>query len=126
MENLFEHSDSERVKLAIAVAMSRCGQGENYKIYLCHVLKSDPDWGARLSALIGLRQMPYEEVETHLRKALEDEHWLVQKVAARSLLELQDTMLYEALEELLGDEEEDIMQAVIESSFFELLENSDD
>ena len=68
----------------------------------------------------------YEEVEADIRRALEDEHWLVQKIAARSLLELQDEMLYDALEELLGDEEEDIMQAVIESSFFELLENSDD
>lgn len=125
LEALFQRSDSDRVQLAIAVAMSRCGRGEAYRDYLCEVLQEDPDWGARLSALIGLRQMPYEEVERDIRKALEDEHWLVQKIAARSLLELQDAMLFEALEELLGDEEEDIMQAVIESSFFELLENNE-
>lgn len=126
LEALFKKEPSERVRLAVAVAMSRCGKGQDYRDYLAEILQSDPDWGARLSALIGLRQMPYDEVEVDLRKALEDEHWLVQKIAARSLLELQDEMLYNALEELLGDEEEDIMQAVIESSFLELLENSDD
>lgn len=126
LEALFEKQTSDRVRLAVAVAMSRCGKGQDFRDYLAEVLQEDPDWGARLSALIGLRQMPYEEVEADIRRALEDEHWLVQKIAARSLLELQDEMLYDALEELLGDEEEDIMQAVIESSFFELLENSDD
>ena len=67
-----------------------------------------------------------ELVEEPLRKALDDTHWLVQKSAARSLLRLQDEELYATLETYLGDEEEDIMQAVIETSFYELLEGGDD
>ncbi len=122
LQELFDDTESARVQLAVAVAMSRCGEGLEFKEYLGTVLQEDEDWGARLSAVIGLRQMPYTEVEDLLRRGLEDDHWLVQKITARSLLELQDENVFEVLEELLGDEEEDIMQAVIESSFFELLD----
>lgn len=122
LEKLFESSDMPRVKLACAVALARCEQGEAYLSFLLGTLNSDPDWGARLSAIMGLRELPYELVESDLRKALDDTHWLVQKTAARSLLMLQDEELYMSLGNFLGDEDEDIMQAVIETSFFELLE----
>ncbi len=124
IETLFKETEMERVQLACAVAMARLGRGEDYEAYLVHTLNNDSDWGARLSAVIGLRQMPYEQVEKPLREALNDVHWLVQKMAARSLLQLQDEELYATLEDLLGEEEEDIMQAVIESSFLELIEEA--
>lgn len=124
VETLFKETEMERVQLACAVAMARIGRGEDYASYLEQTLNHDSDWGARLSAVIGLRQMPYEQAEKALREALNDVHWLVQKTAARSLLQLQDEELYAALEDLLGEEEEDIMQAVIESSFLELIDEA--
>lgn len=126
LKTLFETTELERVKLACAVALSRYGEGEAYEPYLLETLQEDEDWGARLSAVMGLREMDYERVDAPLRQALNDTHWLVQKSAARSLLQLQDEELYTAIESFLGDEEEDIMQAVIESSFFEMLEASED
>lgn len=125
LEKMFAETDMERVRLACAVGLARCGQGEAHLGFLLQILTDDEDWGARLSAVMGLREMAYEKVEIPLRKALEDTHWLVQKCAARSLLQLQDNELYTSLETYLGDEEEDIMQAVIENSFFELLEGTD-
>lgn len=126
MEQMFESTTLERVKLACAVALARCGKGENQFSYLLNTLQTDTDWGARLSAIMGMREMDYELVEEPLRKALDDTHWLVQKSAARSLMRLQDEELYATLETHLGDEEEDIMQAVIETSFYELLEGDSD
>jgi len=125
LEELYQSSEMERVKLASSVALTRLGSGD-YREYLISVLKEDSDWGARLSAVMGLRELDYELVETEIRKALDDTHWLVQKAAARSLLLLQDEELYTTLESFLGDEEEDILQAVIETSFFEMLELSDE
>jgi len=122
LEKMFESSELSRVKLACAVALARCGQGEPFLPFLLGTLNTDPDWGARLSAIMGLRELSYERVEVDLRKALDDTHWLVQKSAARALLLLQDEELYTTLVSFLGDEDEDIMQAVIETSFFELLE----
>lgn len=122
LEERFQTTEIERVQLACAVALARLGLGEKYFDYLTRVMEEDEDWGARLSAVMGLREMDYEQVEAPLRQALDDTHWLVQKAAARSLLYLHDEELYTTLEVFLGDEEEDIMQAVIESSFFEMLE----
>ncbi len=126
LDQMFESTTLDRVKLACAVALARCGKGESHFDYLLNTLQNDPDWGARLSAIMGMREMDYEMVEEPLRKGLDDTHWLVQKSAARSLLRLQDEELYASLETHLGDEEEDIMQAVIETSFYELLEGADD
>lgn len=126
LEAMFASTTLDRVKLACAVALARSGHGRNYFDFLLQTLQEDEDWGARLSAIMGLREMDYELVEEPLRKALDDTHWLVQKSAARALLQVQDEELYTALETYLGDEEEDIMQAVIETSFFELLESDED
>jgi len=126
LENLYQNTELDRVKLACAVALTRMNKGEEYLAYLISVVNGDSDWGARLSAVMGLREMEYKQVESELRKALDDTHWLVQKAAARSLLFLHDEELYATLESFLGDEEEDIMQAVIETSFFEMLELSDE
>lgn len=126
LEQMFETTELERIKLACAVALARNGQGQNYLGFLLDTLENDSDWGARLSAIIGLREMEPELVKEPLRKALDDTHWLVQKTAARSILQLQDEELYTTLESYLGEEEEDIMQAVIETSFFELLEGDDE
>lgn len=125
LEALYESTEMDRVKLACSVALTRLGK-DDYLEYLSSVVDGDADWGARLSAVMGLREMEYEQVESELRKALDDTHWLVQKAAARSLLYLHDEELYTALEAFLGDEEEDIMQAVIETSFFEMLELNDE
>lgn len=126
LEVLYQNTEMERVKLACAVALTRMDKGDDYLSYLISVVEEDSDWGARLSAVMGLREMEYTQVEAELRKALDDTHWLVQKAAARSLLYLHDEELYATLESFLGDEEEDIMQAVIETSFFEMLELSDE
>lgn len=126
LETMFETTEYERIKLACSVAMARCGQGNNYLPFLLETLKSDSDWGARLSAIMGLREMNLEQVEAALRAALDDSHWLVQKTAARSLLLMKDKEIYATLDSYLGEEEEDIMQAVIETSFFELLEDDED
>lgn len=126
LEEMFRSNSLDRVKLACAVALARSGHGTDYLEFLLTTLQGDSDWGARLSAIMGLREMDYELVEAPLRKALDDTHWLVQKSAARSLLQLQDEELYTTIETYLGDEEEDIMQAVIETSFFELLEGDED
>ncbi|HEY9840897.1 MAG TPA: HEAT repeat domain-containing protein [Candidatus Obscuribacterales bacterium] len=126
LEEMFRTTEMDRVKLACAVALARSGQGRDHFEFLLATLQGDEDWGARLSSIMGMREMDYELVEEPLRKALDDTHWLVQKSAARSLLQLQDEELYTTLETYLGDEEEDIMQAVIETSFYELLEAGDD
>lgn len=122
LQEMFATTSLDRVKLAAAVALARIGEGADYFDYLVKTLQEDEDWGARLSAVMGLREMEFEQVEEPLRKALDDTHWLVQKSAGRALLMVEDEELYTSLETYLGDEEEDIMQAVIETSFFELLE----
>lgn len=126
LKEMFDTTEHERVKLACAVALARSGNGREYFDFLLQTLQDDEDWGARLSAIMGLREMDYDLVEAPLRKALDDTHWLVQKSAARALLQVEDEELYTSLETYLGDEEEDIMQAVIETSFFELLDGEED
>lgn len=115
-------SELPRVQLACSVALARCGQWESEIEFLSEILREDPDWGARLSALMGFREMEYSLAQKAVRDMLRDEHWLVRKAAARTLLMLQDEDLYDMLEDLFGDEDEDIMQAVIESSFYDMLE----
>lgn len=123
---VFTAAENPRVSLNAAVALAKIGDPRCNE-YLMKILAEDEDWGRRLNALLGLRELQEDEkVKNALRAALKDSHWLLQKQAALSMVAHLDEDVFSTLASFLSNEDEDIMQAVVEASLLELSEDDDD
>lgn len=114
--HIYRTTDIPRIKLVTAVALCRLGD-DDPEAYLTQVLLEDSDWSRRLSAMMGLLAVPSPETIEALRLALSDEHWLIQKQAALSLMKLLEPDAYLVIQTYTSHEEDDLIQALIESSF---------
>jgi HEAT repeat protein len=120
LNSVFEDTEHPRVQLNAAVALAKIGD-PRCNHYLMTVLADDEDWGRRLNALLGLREQQQDEtVKNALRQALKDDHWLLQKQAAMSMIAHWDEEVFSSLSTFLSNEDEDIMQAVIEASLLDM------
>lgn len=123
---VFDSTPHPRVRLNAAVALAKIGDPRANE-YLIAILQEDGDWGRRLNALLGLREQQQQEAAREaLRAALNDQHWLIQKQAALSLVAHWDEEVFATLSSFLSNEDDDIMQAVVEASLLELGETDDE
>lgn len=121
---VFETTTHPRVRLNAAVALAKTGD-PRANDYLITVLHRDEDWAHRLNALLGLREQQQEEAaQQALRTALHDPHWLIQKLAATSLVAHWDEEVFSTLSRFLSSEDDDTMQAILEANILEADDNA--